>query len=60
MRFEEFYCVAKFPSIKILNISNQENVAPVYFQSLSLDYCKLEAGSVDVDGVFWMLFCEKM
>ena len=36
-----------------IDVSNQENVAPVYFQSLSLDL-------LSVDGVFWMLFCEKM
>ena len=36
-----------------IDVSNQENVAPVYFQSLSLV-------RLSVDGAIWMLFCYKM
>ena len=34
-------------------IKRTQNTAPVYFQSLGLDY-------VSVDEVIWMLFCEKI
>ena len=37
-----------------IDVSNQEHTAPVYFQSLSLDF------RLSVDGVFWMLFCERI
>ena len=37
-----------------IDVSNQENVALVYFRSLSLDF------RLSVDGAFWMLLCYKM
>ena len=45
-----------------MDVSNQENVAPVYFYfqlsvSVSVTYFRLR---LSVDGVFWMLFCERI